>query len=248
MIPEGWHLSKLNDVCTAIVDCHHSTPTWADKGFIVLRTQNIRDGAIDLSAPSYTDVNHYYERIKRAVPEEGDLVLTREAPAGEIALISGNIKVCLGQRLVLLRPDHSLISSSYVKFYLMSDLVQKEVFQRQSNGSTVGNIRIPTLRSIDLLLPSLLEQHKIAEILGTWDEAIDLLTQTIGAKRKLKQGLMQQLLTGDRRFKEFEGSEWKMVPLSQISSIRRGASPRPITDPKGSDARLLGSSKALKRK
>jgi hypothetical protein len=50
MIPEGWKSQKLEEVCTDIVDCHHSTPAWTNAGFIVLRTQNIRSGVIDFSS------------------------------------------------------------------------------------------------------------------------------------------------------------------------------------------------------
>jgi type I restriction enzyme, S subunit len=129
------------------------------------------------------------------------------------------MKVCLGQRLVLVKLNQKLVSSAYVKFYLMSNLVQKNVFQLQSNGSTVGNIRIPILKSINLFLPPLEEQQKIAEILSTWDKAIELLEQLIVMKRKLKQGLMQQLLTGKRRFKEFEGSEWEELKIFDVVDL-----------------------------
>jgi type I restriction enzyme, S subunit len=232
MIPDGWNTQKLEEVSIGILDCHHSTPEWTDSGYIVLRTNNIRNGVLDFSSVSFTNELNYHERVKRAIPEEGDIVVTREAPAGEVALIPPNLKVCLGQRLVLVKLKHNLVSASYIKFYLMSDLVQRNVFQLQANGSTVGNIRIPVLKSINLLLPPLLEQCRIAEMLGVWDESIDLLERLIGRVRSRKQGLMQQLLTGKKRFKEFEGSEYSMVKLSEVAKIRRGASPRPIQDPK----------------
>jgi type I restriction enzyme, S subunit len=65
-----------------------------------------------------------------------------------------------------------------------------------------------------------------------WDESIDLLEKLITAKHKLKQGLMQRLLTGKKRFKEFQESEHSIVKISEVAKIRRGASPRPIQDPK----------------
>jgi type I restriction enzyme, S subunit len=216
MIPDGWNTQKLEEVSVGILDCHHSTPEWTDSGYIVLRTNNIRNGVLDFSSVSFTSELNYHERVKRAIPEEGDIVVTREAPAGEVALILPNLKVCLGQRLVLVKLKHNLVSAAYIKFYLMSDLVQRNVFQLQANGSTVGNIRIPVLKSINLLLPPLLEQCRIAEILGVWDESIDLLEKLIGRVRSRKQGLMQQLLTGKKRFKEFEGSEWKRYHFKDI--------------------------------
>jgi type I restriction enzyme, S subunit len=95
-----------------------------------------------------------------------------------------------------------------------------------SSRTGLPKINRQDLDSIKILYPPLPEQCKIAEILGAWDDAIALLEKLIAAKRKLKQGLMQQLLTGKKRFKEFEGSEWKSYQLSQIANITMGTSPK----------------------
>ena len=68
--------ARLSDLCELIVDCPHSTPAWTESGVIVLRNQNIRNGRLDLSDPSYTDEAHYAERTGRATPTAGDLVIT----------------------------------------------------------------------------------------------------------------------------------------------------------------------------
>ncbi len=73
---------------------------------------------------------------------------------------------------------------------------------------------------LEILLPPISEQLKIVEILGVWDESIDLLERLIGRVRSRKQGLMQQLLTGKKRFKEFESSEWKSYSFSEIVKLR----------------------------
>jgi type I restriction enzyme, S subunit len=72
------------------------------------------------------------------------------------------------------------------------------------------------LKSYPLPLPPLSEQCKIAEVLGAWDEAIDLLEKLVAKTRSRKQGLMQRLLTGKKRFKEFESSEWKKYHVKDI--------------------------------
>src|SRR5260221_2248627 len=98
----------LGDVCERIVDCPHSTPKWTDHGFIVLRNQNIRNGRLDLSSPSYTDAKHYKHRINRAKPVAGDIIFTREAPMGEVCIIPDGLQCCVGQRQVLLRPAKTI--------------------------------------------------------------------------------------------------------------------------------------------
>ncbi len=140
---------KLIDLCELIIDCPHSTPKWTDSGYIVLRNQNIRNGSLDLSSPSFTDENGYKSRIKRAEPRAGDLVLTREAPMGEVCLIPKGLKCCLGQRQVLLRPKKE-VSGEYLFWALQSPFVQHQVSWNEGTGTTVSNIRIPVLKAFDI--------------------------------------------------------------------------------------------------
>lgn len=140
---------KLIDLCELIVDCPHSTPKWTKSGYIVLRNQNIRNGSLDLSSPSFTDENGYKSRIKRAEPKAGDIVLTREAPMGEVCLIPEGVKCCLGQRQVLLRPKKE-VSGEYLFWALQSPFVQHQVSWNEGTGTTVSNIRIPVLKAFEI--------------------------------------------------------------------------------------------------
>lgn len=99
-----WERTPLADLCEQIADCPHSTPLWTSSGVIVLRNQNIRYGRLDLSSASYTDETHFEQRSRRARLKAGDLVLTREAPMGEVCMIlngfvaaSDNEWSCFGQ-------------------------------------------------------------------------------------------------------------------------------------------------------
>ncbi|MGP2756861.1 restriction endonuclease subunit S [Serratia marcescens] len=143
---------RLEDLCELVIDCPHSTPKWTDKGFIVLRNQNIRNGVLDLSAPSFTDENGYKSRIKRAKPRVNDIVFTREAPMGEVCLIPEGIDCCLGQRQVLLRANNE-IDPYYLFWALQSPYVQHQISWNEGTGTTVSNVRIPVLK--DLKIPRL---------------------------------------------------------------------------------------------
>ena len=88
-------------------------------------------------------------------------------------------------------------------------------------GHGTGRLDTTLLKEFPIDLPPLLEQCSIAEVLGIWDESIDLLERLIGKVRSRKQGLMQQLLTGKKRFKEFEGSEWKEYCLGDLFDERK---------------------------
>lgn len=162
----------LENLCISITDCPHSTPKWTDNGHIVLRSNNIKGGVLDLSAPSYTDPISFQERIKRATPEAGDIVITREAPMGEVCLIPDGLKCCLGQRMVLLKVDPTKISSQYLLFALQSEFVQKQIRKSDRTGSTVSNLCIPDLKALEI--PILFNTDGIAAILKSITGKIEL--------------------------------------------------------------------------
>lgn len=165
---------RLAELCEQIVDCPHSTPVWTEEGRLVLRSQNIRNGRLTLSERSYTDEAHFAERVRRAAPRPGDLVITREAPMGEVCMIPEGVECCLGQRMVLLRPDQRKVDPRYLLYALQSERVQHEIHVSEGTGSTVSNLRIPLLEQLPIPMRPLQEQRFIAEILGSLDDKIDL--------------------------------------------------------------------------
>ena len=170
--------ATLREVCELIADCPHSTPVWTKAGIIVLRNQYIKGGRLDLSDPSYTDELHYRARTRRATPREGDLVITREAPMGEVCEIPAGLQCCLGQRMVLLRPNQSRMHGRFLLYALQSPLVQHEIRVNEGTGSTVSNFRIPLLEALRVPAPPISEQRAIAHILGTLDDKIELTRRT----------------------------------------------------------------------
>lgn len=162
----------LEDLCISITDCPHSTPKWTDKGKIVIRNFNIKNGELDLQDPSFTDNESFNDRIKRAKPEPGDIILTREAPMGEVALIPEGVECCLGQRMVLLKVDQNKISSEYLLFALQSEFLQKQIKKSDKTGSIVSNLCLPDLKN--LRIPIFPDMNRRGEILGLISEKIRL--------------------------------------------------------------------------
>lgn len=164
----------IRELCELVVDCPHSTPTWTSQGKIVVRNNNIKNGRIDLSSPSYTDEEHYKQRTKRAVPRPGDIIITREAPIGEVGMIPDGVECCLGQRMVLLRPNPDICNNYYLLYSLQSRFVQHQISWSEGTGTTVSNLRIPHLEQIKIPYLPLEEQEKIASTLRVLDEKINL--------------------------------------------------------------------------
>lgn len=171
------NIVKLKDLCLLVVDCPHSTPRWTDSGVIVLRNQYIKNGKLDLTSPSFTDEENYNFRTKRAIPQEGDIVITREAPMGEVCMIPADLKCCLGQRMVLLRPDPIKCDSNYLLFALQSKTVQEQISWNEGTGSVVSNLRIPVLESLEIPWVGLNVQKNIGRILKNIDDKIELNNQ-----------------------------------------------------------------------
>lgn len=183
--------ATLENVCSLIADCPHSTPFWTGTGFLVIRNQNIKNGKLDLSERSYTDHKHYLIRIRRAKPQFGDLIFTREAPMGDVCMIPEGLECCVGQRQVLLRPNPEKVVPRFLLYAIQSPEVQHEISWSEGTGSTVSNVRIPVLKSIKIPLFPLTEQAKIADLLGALDDRIALLRETNATLEAIAQAMFK---------------------------------------------------------
>lgn len=203
-----------------VVDCEHKTASYVDESdYLVVRTSNVRNGQLIMEGMKYTTLNGYKEWTSRAVPEYGDVLFTREAPAGESCLVPSDKKVCMGQRMVMLRPQKSEVDPVFLSMILNTERTKNDIY-RLSIGSTVSRINIADIKKLKVASPPLSEQQKIANILSTWDKAISTTERLIDNGKQQKKALMQQLLTGKKRLlddagKRFE-DDWDKVRLDDV--------------------------------
>ena len=162
----------LNDICELIVDCPHSTAKDEGEGFPLIRTPNIGRGRLILDDVHRVSKEVYDKRNARAVPQDDDLILAREAPAGNVAIVKDGEQVCLGQRTVLIRPDKSKVYPDFLAYYILAPQQQYELLGT-ANGATVAHVNIPVIKSLPVDLPSLEDQVKIADILKAYDDLIE---------------------------------------------------------------------------
>lgn len=185
-----FNTQMLEELCDKIIDCPHSTPKWTSTGVIVLRNQNIRNGRLDLSSASFTDEPHYQSRVKRAVPQSGDIILTREAPMGEVCIVPEDLRCCLGQRQVLLRPKKE-VNGNYLFYALQSSYVKNQISWSEGTGSVVSNLRIPLIKQ--LKIPRFDKTHEvfIATLMSKIDKKIDLNRQANDTLESIAQALFK---------------------------------------------------------
>ena len=172
--PDGWKLQSVEDSMKAIIDYRGKTPRKTLSGVPLITARIVKDGRI-MTPTEFIASEGYDSWMNRGLPEPGDVVMTTEAPLGEIAQLD-NRKVALGQRLITLRGKPDVLNNTYLKFAMQAAFVQNQLKAR-STGTTVLGISQRELREVEIPLPPLSEQRRIAHILGTLDEKIELNRQ-----------------------------------------------------------------------
>ena len=221
-------MTKLMDVCELIVDCPHTTAPDEGVGYPLIRTPNIGKGRLILENVHRVCKEVYDARNARAIPQVDDIILAREAPAGNVALIQKGQEVCLGQRTVLIRADKGKVNPAYLTYYLLAPKQQHDL-KSSANGATVGHINMPRIRGLKIDLPALNIQGKIAGILSAYDNLIDNYRRQIKLLEEAAQRLYKEWFV-DLRFPGYEHTKivdgvpegWNMGRLKDIGEFRRG--------------------------
>jgi len=151
----------LRRVISKWIDYRGATPTKTTSGVLLVTASNIKRGAITFeSEPEFIDAEDYRTWMRRGLPERGDVLLTTEAPLGEVAQVE-DAGVALAQRVILLRPDSSVMSPRWLYWCLRSRPVQGTLFSL-ATGSTALGIKADRLRGVVVPVPSLASQAQLA--------------------------------------------------------------------------------------
>jgi type I restriction enzyme S subunit len=202
-IPKEWIFTTCTKVCEKIIDCKNRTPPEMPDGYPVIRTPNVRNGEFVDNELLFTDSESYVIWTARGKPFPGDIVITREAPVGEVCMIPDrHPEACLGQRMMLYRPNAEIIHPAYFLFALQSRQIQNRL-DLISGGSTVGHVRVGDIRELWMIMPSSRsEQEQIAASITAATEKLEVERQQLNKLQNQKLGLMHDLLTGKVRVKD----------------------------------------------
>lgn len=198
-IPESWKLETIGEICERIIDYRGRTPKFSESGIIHLRSSNIKEGRLILKRDEITYVTGetYKSFMTRGFPKAGDIIFTTEGPLGESAMVPPNFRFSLAQRMVLLRADKIVLDSSYLLYVLYSEQVRKE-YLRRATGSTAKGISSKNFQQVQVPLPCLLEQQRIAEVLQAFDTKIIALEGETERLDELFHAMLDELMTGKR--------------------------------------------------
>ena len=233
--PKHWRLLQLEECMDVIIDYRGKTPRKASFGVPLVTAKIVKGGRIayDEARQEYIAYEDYDAWMRRGLPKPGDVVMTTEGPLGEIAQLDER-QVALAQRLITLRGKPELLDNTFLKFLMLSSFVQDQLNAR-ATGTTVLGIRQSELRKMSLIVPPLVEQRRIADILGALDDKIEVNRRINRTLEAMAQALFKHWFVDFGPFQdgEFVESEvglipggWQVKPLSALVELLSGGTPK----------------------
>ncbi|WP_054870545.1 restriction endonuclease subunit S [Caloranaerobacter sp. TR13] len=229
IIPEDWKVDFLenhSDIRGRIGWRGLKQEEYTDEGPYLIAGKHIKSPNIIWDECDHISIERYKESMEIAL-EVGDVILSKDGSLGNPAYISylpG--KATINSTMMLVRVKSSKLNSKFL-YHILNGKQFERLINEKTSGSSIPHLFQRDMKKFRIQLPSLNEQQKIAEILSTWDKAIELKEKLIEEKKKQKKGLMQLLLTDKKRLPGFKG-EWKEVKLKRILKPRKEKSK--ITD------------------
>ena len=164
-------IKTVEELCETIVDCPHTTPKYeGELKNPAIRTSEIKKGYIMWESMRYVSDEEYEERTARLKPKAGDIVYGREGTFGNAAILPEGHNFCLGQRVMLLRPDYSKCTSEYLLHAVISDDVYRQAVEK-NNASTVAHVNVKDVKQFRIPLPSLDKQNQFASFVEQTDKS-----------------------------------------------------------------------------
>lgn len=228
-----WETYKLKQLCSEIVDCVNKTAPTSDVStpYKMLRTSDIRDGKINLENLNCVTKEVYEKWTRRGKLQKGDVIFTREAPLGEVGLVREEKNYFLGQRLVLFRANNKMCDGRFLMYSLLWH-DNKQAIISKGVGSTVAHLRVPECENIEIKVPDLDAQHRIADILSAYDDLIENNQKQIklleeAAQRLYKEWFVDLRFPGHENTKIVDGvpEGWNECTVENFGTVITGKTP-----------------------
>ena len=212
----------MEDALEALIDYRGKTPKKSESGVLTLSAKSVKNNYIDYSLAYYISEEEYKKFMVRGFPRRGDILLTTEAPLGNVARLDRD-NVAIAQRLLTLRGKEGIIDNNYLLYYLQSDYGQF-LLRSKETGTTVTGIKQSEFRKIELLIPPFEEQKRISNII----ESVDIKKEI---NDSIIKNLIEQIETIYGLLLEKESDKWISLPLSKLVAVnKRGLTPSYVED------------------
>ena len=195
--PKGWEAKPIDNICANIVDCVNKTAPIVEyeTPYKMIRTTNVRNHKVDISSVRYVEKETFDKWNRRLTPKRGDVILTREAPVGEVGILESDDSVFLGQRLMLYRVNLELTTPEYLLYFLMSDNLKMQ-YEQMSSGSTVKHLSVPQCSKWSIYLPPIVLQLKFSEFYKMIHANLELMRISYNKADTLFKSLQNQAFNG----------------------------------------------------
>ncbi|WP_339074373.1 restriction endonuclease subunit S [Teredinibacter turnerae] len=223
----------LDDVCEFIVDCLHKTAPTQESGFPLIRTPNIGKGRLLLDGVYRISQENYDIWTQRAEPEYQDLILAREAPAGNVAIVPEGEKVALGQRTVHLRPDKKKVDPTFLCYFLLAPKQQANLLAGET-GATAKHVNMRDIRRLPLShLPAIEDQKKLGSLIAAYDDLIENNRRRIQLLEESARLLYQEWFVhlrfpGHEQVRIIDGvpEGWDKTTADKVMDVLSGGTPK----------------------
>lgn len=223
-IPEDWEVRTINSFCSVKTSPFGSmlhAEDYVAKGTPIVTTEHFKNGILPLVGKDIPQVGiEDLKRMSSYTLTKDDIVFSRVGSVDINALVTVRQKGWLFSGRVLRVRPFKQTDSLYLHYGLLKHSVRSDIVSR-AVGLTMASINTKILGETELSLPPLNEQHRIASALTNIDNLISSLCKLIEKKMNIKQGAMQQLLTGKTRLKGFN-EPWVEKKLGEVCSVKRG--------------------------
>lgn len=189
---ENWEVKKLGDIAD-VRDGTHQTPTYVETGIPFYSVESVTKN--DFKNTKFITEGAHKILTKTFRIERGDILMTRIGSIGDCKLVDWEVNASFYVSLALLKIKKE-VSSSYICHFSKSNFFLKEADLNSLQSAIPKKINLGPISNIKILLPPLSEQTRIAKILSDMDEELETLEQKLKKARQIKQGMMQELLTG----------------------------------------------------
>ncbi|EPI8440347.1 restriction endonuclease subunit S [Salmonella enterica subsp. enterica] len=207
-IPEGWNVLLLEDATSLIIDHRGKTPKklggdWSEEGHPAISAKNIKNGRlVRHDAIKYVDSDLYAKWMKDELLA-GDILMTSEAPLGELLYLAKDCDYLLSQRLYGIRANNEIISGSYLYFWLQTSAAKADINGR-ATGSTVVGIRQSELKKVNIMVPQKAVVDSFSNLTALYLEKIESNEKQNIVLKKLRDTLLPKLLSGEITLPEAE--------------------------------------------
>jgi len=200
ILPSNWEWVSLENICEIINDGTHVTPSYSSKGIPFLSVGNLKGNSIDFTNCKFISIEDHIELTKRCKPEKYDILLGKVGSTiGVCDVITHDEEFSIFVQLALLKPFKEFIDSHYVKYTILSRLVQDQILIG-SAGSAMPYIGVGRIQSIVIPLPPLAEQHRIVAkvdaLMALCDALESRLKERAAIQTKFTEAVVKNVGTG----------------------------------------------------